>query len=458
MDETASAILSRQRDYFATGATFPYAHRLQALQSLRQAILRREADILEALREDLGKSPAEGYMTEVGMVLEELSFTIKHLKGWMRPQRVRTPLTHFPASSRIFPEPVGTVLILSPWNYPFQLTVAPLIGAIAAGCTAVVKPSAYAPATAALIQELLDGCFACGYVRTVTGGRQENADLLRLPFDYIFFTGGVTVGKLVLEAAARHCIPVTLELGGKSPCIVDRTANIPLAAKRICFGKFLNAGQTCVAPDYVLAEESIREELMAAIKACIRDFYGAEPLACRDYPHIVNRRHFDRLTGLLEGQPVYCGGGADPSSLRISPTLLDRPSPDAPVMQEEIFGPILPVLSFQELSEAEAFVRARPKPLALYLFSEDKAIQTHVTQRLSFGGGCINDTVLHLATPYMGFGGVGASGMGQYHGKRSFDTFTHYKSVLCQSGRIDLPVRYPPYTVEKDRLIRRLLK
>ena len=458
MAETAAAILSRQRDYFASGATRPYAYRLQALQSLRLAVRRREADILAALRQDLGKSPTEGYMTEVGLVLEELSFAVKGLRGWMKPKRVRTPLTHFPAVSRIYPEPVGTVLILSPWNYPFQLTMAPLVGAIAAGCTAVVKPSAYAPATAAVIQELLADCFASAYIQTVAGGRRENAELLDLPFDYIFFTGGRAVGGLVLEAAARRCTPVTLELGGKSPCIVDRTANIPLAARRICFGKFLNAGQTCVAPDYVLAQEEIRERLMVELKSCIRTFLGENPLTCEGYPRIVNRKHFDRLTGLLEGQPVYYGGGADLERLRIEPTLLDRPSPDAPVMAEEIFGPILPVLSFRELPEAEAFVRARPKPLALYLFSADKSAQDRVMARLSFGGGCVNDTVLHLATPYMGFGGVGASGMGQYHGKKSFDAFTHYKSILRQSGRIDLPVRYPPYTDQKVRLIRRLMK
>lgn len=458
MQETAAAILSRQQDYFATGATLSYAGRLKALQSLGQAVRQRETDILQALREDLGKSPAEGYMTEVGMVLEELSFTIKGLKGWMKPRRVRTPLTHFPASSRVYPEPIGSVLILSPWNYPFQLTLAPLIGAIAAGCTAVVKPSAYAPATAAVVKALLDDCFPPAYIQTVTGGRRENADLFNAPFDYIFFTGGQTVGRIVLEAAARHCTPVTLELGGKSPCIVDRTANIPLAARRICFGKFLNAGQTCVAPDYVLAEECVRERLMAEIGRCIKTFFGEDPLSCGDYPRIVNQRHFDRLTALLEGQPVYCGGRTDPDGLRISPTLLDNPSPDAPVMSEEIFGPILPVLSFRELAQAEAFVRARPKPLALYLFSEDKGTQSRILERLSFGGGCINDTLLHLATPHMGFGGVGASGMGQYHGKKSFDTFTHYKSILRQSGRVDLPVRYPPYTQKKDRIIRRLMK
>lgn len=458
MAETAAAVLSRQRDYFASGATRPYAYRLQALQNLRLAVRRREADILSALRRDLGKSFAEGYMTEAGLVLEELSFAIKRLRGWMKPKRVPTPLTHFPAASRVYPEPVGTVLILSPWNYPFQLTMSPLVGAIAAGCTAVVKPSAYAPVTAGVIQELLADCFAPAYIQTVAGGRRENAELLDLPFDYIFFTGGPAVGKLVLEAAAKRCTPVTLELGGKSPCIVDRTANIPLAARRICFGKFLNAGQTCVAPDYVLVQEEIRERLMAETVSCIRTFFGEHPLACGDYPRIVNRKHFDRLTGLLEGQPVYYGGETDPDSLRIAPTLLDRPSPDAPVMAEEIFGPILPVLSFRELPEAEAFVRARPKPLALYLFSADKPVQNRLMDRLSFGGGCVNDTVLHLATPYMGFGGVGASGMGQYHGKKSFDTFTHYKSVLRQSGRLDLPVRYPPYTGKKLGLIRRLMK
>ena len=458
MEYTPETVLAEQRAYFETGATLPLSFRLHALKTLQSVIRQKEKEILEALHADLGKSPAEGYMTEVGMVLEELSFTIRHLKSWMREKRVRTPLTHFPAFSRVRAEPIGAVLIMSPWNYPFQLTLAPLVGAIAAGCTAVVKPSAYAPRTAAVIHDLLAESFEVNYVHTVTGGRRENAALLELAFDHIFFTGGGTVGRLVLESAAKNLTPVTLELGGKSPCIVDATANIDLAAKRICFGKFLNAGQTCVAPDYLLAQESVREELIAAMKGWIKTFFGDTPLACKDYPHIINRKHFSRLAGLLTGQTVLTGGETDPGALRIAPTLLDRPAPGSPVMEEEIFGPILPVLSFRKIEEAEQFIRRRPKPLALYLFSEDKPTQRRILENVSFGGGCVNDTVVHLATPYMGFGGVGASGMGQYHGKKSFDTFTHYKSVLHQSGRVDLPVRYPPYTEKHVKLIRKLMK
>lgn len=458
MSCNAAEILNSQRAYFRSGQTLPYAFRLAALQKLQSAVREKEPAILAALKEDLGKGSMESYMTEVGFILEELSFCIKHLRGWMRPRRARTPLPLFPGRCRIYPEPLGVSLILAPWNYPFQLCIAPLIGAIAAGCCAVVRPSELAPATAAAIKELLDGVFDPRYIRTVLGGREENAALWSQPFDLIFFTGGERVGKMVMTAAAGNLTPVVLELGGKSPCIVDRTADLRLAARRICFGKLLNAGQTCVAPDYVLAQASIREPLIQELKKAIREMLGEAPLSAPDYPRIISKGHFDRLTGLMQGQRLLYGGETDPAGCRIAPTLIDRPAPDAPVMEEEIFGPLLPVLSFDTLPDALRFVGERPRPLALYLFTKDKKAEKTVLQTLSFGGGCINDTVMHLVTPHMGFGGVGASGMGDYHGRRSFDAFTHYKSILHQSTGVDLPVRYRPYTEKHRRTLRRLMK
>ena len=454
----AGELLNIQREFYRSGKTYSYPFRLAALQRLQNAVRKKEAAILAALKEDLGKGTTESYMTEVGFVLEELSFCIRHLKGWMRPRRVRTPLPLFPGRCRIYPEPLGVALILSPWNYPFQLCMAPLIGAIAAGCCAVVKPSELAPATAAVVKELLDGIFDSRHIRTILGGREETAALWSQPFDLIFFTGGERVGKMVMAAAAQNLTPVVLELGGKSPCIVERTADLRLAARRICFGKLLNAGQTCVAPDYVLAQASIREPLIQELKKAMRDMLGEEPLTAPDYPHIISRGHFDRLTGLMQGQRLLYGGETDPIGRRIAPALIDRPAPDAPVMQEEIFGPLLPVLSFDDLSDALRFVAERPRPLALYLFTEDKRSEKTVLQTLSFGGGCVNDTVMHLVTPHMGFGGVGTSGMGDYHGKRSFDAFTHYKSMLHQSTGMDPAIRYRPYTEKHARTLRRLMK
>ena len=450
------ALVAAQRAYFNTGATLPLAARREALQRLRAAVTAREGDITAALRSDLNKSPAESYMCEVGLTLSELSFVEKRLARWMGDRPHLTPLAQFPARSFTVQEPYGVALIMSPWNYPFLLTLEPLIGAIAAGNCAVVKPSAYSPATSAVIRDILK-CFPPEYVAVVEGGRGENQALLDQKFDCIFFTGGVETGKEVMVKAARHLTPVTLELGGKSPCIVDKTARLDLAAKRLVFGKLLNCGQTCVAPDYLLVDRRVKDRLLAHVRKWTALQYGSA-LDNQGYVRMVNRKHFDRVMGLIDPSKVVFGGKGDPDTLKIQPTVLDNVSPQDPVMGEEIFGPVLPVLTFDQIEEALDFVRARPRPLALYLFSRDKEVQRLFLRRASFGGGCINDTVIHLATSRMGFGGVGNSGMGSYHGRDSFETFSHRKSVVKKSTLLDLPVRYAPYSSGKDRLLRLFLR
>ena len=452
------ALIAAQRAYFNTGATLPLSTRRAALQCLRAAITAHEGDITAALRSDLNKSPTESYMCEIGMTLSELRFVERHLDSWARDRRHLTPLAQFPAKSLTVSQPYGVVLIMSPWNYPFLLTMEPLIGAIAAGNCCVVKPSAYSPATSAVLRDILAECFPPEFVAVVEGGRAENQALLDQKFDYIFFTGGVEVGKEVMTRAARHLTPVTLELGGKSPCIVDSTARLDLAAKRLVFGKLLNCGQTCVAPDYLLIDRRVKTPFLAYVQRWITVMYGENPLDNDGYVRMVNRKHFDRVMGLIDPAKVVFGGRGDPETLKIQPTVLDNVSPEDPVMQEEIFGPVLPVLTFDQIGEALDFVNARPRPLALYLFSQEKSTQERFLRRTSFGGGCINDTVIHLATSRMGFGGVGASGMGSYHGRDSFETFSHRKSVVKKSTLLDLPVRYAPYSPDKDRLLRLFLR
>ena len=450
--------VARQRQFFMEGKTLPLSYRRDALARLRQAILAHEADINAALRADLNKSPAEGYMCEIGMTLSELSFVQKHLHSWAKDRRVRTPLAQFHSKSFTVKQPYGVVLIMSPWNYPFMLTLEPLIGAIAAGNCCVVKPSAYSPATSAIIRTLAGECFPPEYVTVVEGGRAENQALLDQKFDYIFFTGGVTVGTEVMTKAAKHLTPVTLELGGKSPCIVDHTAKLDLAAKRLVFGKLLNCGQTCVAPDYLLIERSVKDQFLGYVRKWIAAMYGENALTNDGYVKMINQKHFDRVCGLIDPAKVVIGGGSDPATLKIQPTVMDNVTPEDAVMQEEIFGPVLPVLTFDTIEEAEAFVRARPHPLALYLFTESKAVKERFLRRVSFGGGCINDTIIHLATSRMGFGGVGNSGMGSYHGKKSFDTFSHEKSIVDKSTWMDLPMRYAPYSELGNKLIRMFMK
>lgn len=452
------AVVATQRAYFRTGVTLDIAFRKMALDKLEQAIKAREGELLAALKSDLNKSPAESYLCEVGLTLSELSFVKKRFARWAGETRVPTPLSHFPARSFLVQEPYGAALIMSPWNYPLLLTLAPLIGAIAAGNCCVLKPSAYSPAASAVIRDLIADCFPPEYVAVVEGGRAENQALLDQKFDYIFFTGGVEVGRQVMEKAAKHLTPVTLELGGKSPCVVDATANLKLAAKRLAFGKLLNCGQTCVAPDYLLIDKKVKGTFLAWVKYWMEKMYGQDPLDNEGYVRMVNQKHFDRVCALIDRKKVIFGGKADPATLKIQPTILDGVDPEAPVMQEEIFGPVLPVLAFDDIRQAEDFILGRPKPLALYLFSQDKAVQNRFLKAVPFGGGCINDTIMHLASPNLPFGGVGNSGMGSYHGKKSFETFSHQKSVLKTSTCLDLPIRYAPYTETQQKLIRKFLK
>ena len=457
-EQEIKELVTKQRRYFQTGATLPVSTRIDALHRLYAAITEHEKEINDALRKDLGKSGFESYMCETGMVLEELSYMIKHTKRFAGEKRVRTPLAQFHSRSYQKPSPYGVTLIMSPWNYPFMLTLSPLADALAAGNTAVVKPSAYSPYTSEVILRILSQCFEPQYVAVVTGGRAENTCLLREHFDYIFFTGSQAVGKEVMRNAAEHLTPVTLELGGKSPCIVDQTANIRLAAKRIVFGKYLNCGQTCVAPDYIYCHRSVKDKLIKEVRKQIQKQYGIQPLRNPDYGKIINEKHFDRLLGLIDKNKTVHGGDSDRHALRIEPTVLDNVTFADAVMQEEIFGPIMPILIFDNLDEAIRNINAMPHPLALYLFTSDKAAAKKVTSRCGFGGGCINDTIIHLATTEMGFGGFGESGMGSYHGKVGFDTFSHYKSIVDKKTWIDLPMRYQPYRKLHEKMIRLFLK
>lgn len=451
-------LVTRQRKYFQTGATLPVSVRVDALKRLYGVISGCEKEIHTALKRDLGKSGFESYMCETGLVLEEISYMLKHIHRFSREKNVRTPLAQFHSRSFKKPSPYGVTLIMSPWNYPFMLTLSPLVDALAAGNTAVVKPSAYSPHTSDVILQILSQCFDPEYVAVVTGGRAENTCLLREHFDYIFFTGSQSVGKEVMRNAAEHLTPVTLELGGKSPCIVDKSADIKLAARRIVFGKYLNCGQTCVAPDYIYCHRSVKDKLIKEVQKQIQKQYGKQPLRNPNYGKIINEKHFDRLLGLIDKNKTVHGGDSDRHALRIEPTVLDNVTFADTVMQEEIFGPIMPILIFDNLDEAIRNINAMPHPLALYLFTSDKAAAKKVTSRCGFGGGCINDTIIHLATTEMGFGGFGESGMGSYHGKVGFDTFSHYKSIVDKKTWIDLPMRYQPYRKLHEKMIRFFLK
>lgn len=447
-----------QHLYFNTGKTRSITFRLHALERLKNGIVRMEKEILDALCQDLGKSAAEGYMTEIGMVLSEISHMQKYLRFYAAKKYVATPLAQFCAVSYKVPEPYGVVLVMSPWNYPFMLAMEPVVDAIAAGNTVVIKPSDYAPATSAVIAKLAAKCFRSEYIAVVTGGREVNQDLLEQKFDYIFFTGGKTVGHLVMEKAAAHLTPVTLELGGKSPCIVDSTADLKLAAKRIVFGKFLNVGQTCVAPDYLLVHQTVKNKLLKYICMEIREQLGTDPMHHPEYGRIVNEKHFKRLTGLLKDQKIVIGGESDEVHLKIAPTVVDKVTLSNPLMGEEIFGPILPVVTYKTREEAGKIIQANATPLALYLFTGSRKSKAYFMKNIRFGGGCINDTIIHLATSHMGFGGTGESGMGSYHGKDGFDTFSHYKSIVDKKTWIDLSIRYHPYNGLKEQLMRLFLK
>lgn len=439
-------MLEKQRAYYKTGVTIPVDFRINQLKNLYKTIKKYEAEVLEALTVDLGKSSYEGFMCESGLVLSEITYMIRHVKKFAKRKTVVTPLAQFASHSYKQPVPYGNTLIMSPWNYPFLLTMDPLVDAIAAGNTAIVKPSAYSPATSKIVAKIIAECFAPEYVSVVTGGRAENAALLEQKFDFVFFTGSQNVGKEVLRHTAEHLTPAILELGGKSPCIVDATANIKLAAKRIVFGKFLNCGQTCVAPDYILCEKSVKDAFVAEVMKQVKAQYGEEPLKNKNYGKIINEKHFTRLCGLIDPAKVLIGGETNTETHQIAPTVMDNVTYEDAVMGEEIFGPIMPILTFEDFDAVVDDLKDKDKPLALYLFSSDKRHVDRVTKELSYGGGCINDVVIHLATSEMGFGGVGESGMGSYHGKVGFDAFSHYKSIVDKKTWMDLPMRYQPYT------------
>lgn len=448
-------LLQQQRQFFATGQTFSYEFRLTQLKALRQAVLAHQDEVLAALQADLRKPAFESFATEVGVV-QEIEFAIKHLRRWMRPCSVGVPFQQFPATAKIQPDPKGVVLIIGPWNYPFQLMISPLIGAIAAGNCAILKPSEQAPATSELVAKLVTKTFNPAYIAVVEGAVEASQALLKGKYDHIFFTGGTAIGKIVMAAAAEHLTPVTLELGGKSPCIVDTDVHLVHTAERIVWGKFINAGQTCIAPDYLLVDERVKPALLDAMVATVKTFYGENPAQSPDYPRIVNGHHFSRITRLLEKGKIVIGGESDAGDRYIAPTILDEVSPDDPVMQEEIFGPILPVLTYRTIEEAIALVNARPKPLALYLFSRNAQLQKKVLRETSSGGACVNDTIMQVGVPQLPFGGVGDSGIGSYHGKAGFDTFSHQKSILFKPFWLDLPWRYAPYEGKLD-LLKKLL-
>ena len=449
-------IVESEKHFFRTGVTRGVDFRIDMLKKFRKAIIENDELISAALKADLNKQPFESYMCETGLLLEEINFHIKRLKKWSKTRRVKSGIGQLPGKSYVCPEPYGVVLIMAPWNYPVQLCLMPLVGAISAGNCAVVKPSAYAPESSRVISKLIESAFPTGFVTAVEGGRDANKALLDEPFDYIFFTGSVAVGKTVMEAAAKRLTPVTLELGGKSPIIVDETANLPLAARRIAFGKVLNAGQTCVAPDYLMIEKSVEAPFIEEYKKALASFFPEGDMS--GMVRIINGKHFERVCNILDNSgSVVIGGARDAETRFIEPAVLTDVPIDSPAMQQEIFGPVLPVLPYEKLDDCIDFIRSRPKPLALYIFSENKMNQEKVLNSCSFGGGCINDTVIHLASSHMSFGGVGESGMGSYHGRKSFDTFTHYRSVLKQ-GKLDVKLRYFPYKSGKEKITRMILK
>ncbi|BCJ99253.1 aldehyde dehydrogenase [Anaerocolumna chitinilytica] len=449
-------LLERQRSFFEKGNTRNIDFRIRQLLNLKKSIKNNEPQILEALKKDLNKSPFESYATEVGMVLEEINYLLKNIRRLAKTEKVRTPITQFPSVSRIYKEPYGSVLIMAPWNYPIQLSLSPLAGAIAAGNCVILKPSEYAPHSMSVLKKVVEEVFPEKFAAVIEGDMEVNKQLLQCKFDYIFFTGSVAVGKIIMAEAAKNLTPVTLELGGKSPCIVDETADIALAAKRIAWGKFLNAGQTCVAPDYILVHEKVKEVLILELKKQISKLYGNSPIQNEEFPKIINERHFNRLLSLIEKEKVLFGGKYNRELLKIEPTVLELDNAESIIMKDEIFGPLLPVMTFRSMKEVKNFVNNRPKPLALYLFTTSKVNEGYIMKNTSFGGGCVNDTIVHLATTSMGFGGVGESGMGSYHGNLSFSTFSHSKSVLKKSNILDIPLRYPPYK-NKINLLRKIL-
>lgn len=459
-----SKLTEAQKQFFETGRTRDLAFRICQLQLLADAMRKNETVLEEALKKDLGKSAFESYATEIGFVLADIRYTIQNLQKWSAPKRVRTPLYLFPGKSKIQKEPYGSVLILGPYNYPVQLLAEPLIGAIAAGNCAVLKPSELTPHVSEAMYQIVHSTFKEEYIACVEGGVEVNQELLSQKFDYIFFTGSERVGRIVMKAAAENLTPVTLELGGKSPVIIEKTANIKEAARRIAWGKLMNAGQTCVAPDYVLVDESRKQQFLTEMKTAFSHLYGKEIKENPDFGRIVNKQHMERLQNILDQDRDYLfyGGTTDFTQRYVEPTILDvgklENSAGSAAMQEEIFGPILPVLSYHRLEDAIRFVNKREKPLALYVFTRKKSAEKFILERVASGGVCVNDTISHLINPMLPFGGVGASGMGRYHGKYSFDTFTHEKSVFIKPANWNLPVCYPPFTKGKKKLVKFFLK
>ncbi|MBR7553324.1 aldehyde dehydrogenase [Allobacillus sp. GCM10007491] len=438
-----STILRDHRVMYRAGKTMTHTYRIHQLQKLKDMLNRNEKRIYQAIKKDLGKSDYEILMTELGVLYSELDHVIRNLKDWMRTERVKTPTTHKGAKSYIYKQPYGTVLIISPWNYPLNLSITPLIGAIVGGNTAFLKPSEFTPNTSELLADMIADTFEEKYITVVQGGKEVSQELLELEFDYIFFTGSQKVGQIVMEKASKHLIPVTLELGGKSPVIIDEDAKISLAAKRIAWGKLLNAGQTCIAPDYALVHESVKVDFIQALKKELSSFYGNQPMEHPNYTKLIHEDHLNRLEKLLDNENIIFGGEVDRENRKMNPTLIDEPSWDRPIMQEEIFGPILPIRSFSHLEQIVDEIEHSRNPLALYYFSENEQKQQWVANNISFGGGTINDTIMHIGTPHLPFGGIGASGIGAYHGYESFRTFTHRKSVLKQTTAFDLSFRYP---------------
>lgn len=455
---TIKSAIENQYSFFHSGKTLSYEARRNALKKLDSILSQYETEIFAAVEQDLGKCNMEAFTTEVGIVQAEISHTLKHLRAWMSPEWASTGLINFPASSKIMSEPYGVTLNIAPWNYPFQLAIAPAIGALAAGNTMIIKPSELAPATSKVLAKIINPNFDAGLLHVIEGAVEETTELLNHKWDYIFFTGGTQIGKIVYQAAAKHLTPVTLELGGKSPTIVHSSANIKISARRIAWGKFLNAGQTCVAPDYILIEESIKDEFIKHFKAEIEKLYGSNPIQNNEYGKIINNRHFNRLISYLNDVNVIYGGKFDEQACKIAPTIVETKSLNSAIMNEEIFGPIMPIITFKTVEEVIAKVKSKSKPLALYIFSNKEAFTNQILQHTSSGGVCINDVIMHMTGASLPFGGVGDSGIGAYHGKFSFDTFSHKKAVLHRQFWLDAPLRYPPFNKIPLSLLKKLLK
>lgn len=447
-------LVMMQRQYYNTGKTRDISFRLEKLKRLKSVVLKNEEKILLALKKDLNKSNFEGFMTEVGMFYSELDFAIKNIRKWSKTKRVNSSMVNFPSISKIIPQPYGVTLIMSPWNYPFQLALIPLVWSVAAGNCVILKTSEYSVSTSSIVKEIIENTFLKEYVAVVQGSQEESEKLLLEKFDYIFFTGSTNIGKIVMKSASEYLTPITLELGGKSPCIILKDADIDLTAKRLTWGKLINAGQTCVAPDYVLVHEDRKDELIKKIKHYIIRYFGENPCNNEQFPRIINERHFNRIISLIDTDKVVYGGVYNNKTLKIEPTIVGNVNWNDNIMKEEIFGPIFPILTYKDLDEVIQEIIQRPNPLALYIFTKNKNLENKILEMIPAGGCCINDTITHIATNYLPFGGVGESGMGSYHGKAGFDTFTHYKSVLKKLN-LDIPIRYAPYN---DKLIKILKK